>query len=226
MRISDFAVSADPIDRLVAKGAPVRALVALELGGVEWLALHQDERFRLCYYDESGAVATQDVDAVGLVLKAQELGWTAMRDLEPGPNPWLFDQASYHLRHGVHWYASATDRTDEMLPLGFPAGVLKRAAKAQERQMAAARKEKEEAGKAAARSRRQEAAEARAWLIDYSAQLHLDRAKSSGTPLTEAKAREIASILVDAVAARSARCSEVVGRPQHDQVKDFHGISG
>lgn len=204
MRISDFAVSADPIDRLVAKGAPVRALVALELGGVEWLALHQDERFRLCYYDDSGAVATQDVDAVGLVLRAQELGWTAMRDLKPGPSPWLFDQASYHLRHGVHWYASATDGTDEMLPLGFPAGELKRAAKAQERQMAAARKEKEAAKTAAARSRKRTDKEARAWLIHYSAQLHLDRAESSETRLTRAQARDIARTLVDAVAHRLA----------------------
>ena len=202
MRISDFAVSADPIDRLVAKGAPVRALVALELGGVEWLALHQDERFRLCYYDEDGAVATQDVDAVGLVLRAQELGWTALRDLEPGPDPWLFDQASYHFRRGVHWYASATDMTDELLPLAFPAGVLKRAAKAQEREMSAAKKARDAEAKAAARSRKREDREARAWLIEYSAQCHLDRAKSTGKHLTVAQAKKAARGLVDAVAAR------------------------
>lgn len=195
----------DPFDRLVARGIPVRALVALELGGVEWLALHQDERFRLCYYDESGAVATEDVDAVGLVLRAQELGWTAMRDLEPGPNPWIFDQASYHVLRGVHWYASATDRTDEMLPLGFPAALLKRAAKEQERQLAADRKAREIAEKAAVRSRRRENREAREWLIEYSAQLHLERANVTGSPLTEADAREIARILVDAVGSRAGK---------------------
>lgn len=210
MRISDFAVSADPIDRLVAKGAPVRALVALELGGVEWLALHQDERFRLCYYDESGAVATQDVDAVGLVLRAQELGWTAMRDLEPGPNPWLFDQASYHLRQGIHWFASATDMTDELLPLAFPEGVLKRAAKAQEREMAAARKARDAKVKAAARSRKREDREARAWLIEYSAQCHLDKAKSAGTQMSVAQARRAARILVDGIVSR-AQCARSEG---------------
>ncbi|MGH8036509.1 MAG: hypothetical protein ACREPD_02085 [Stenotrophomonas sp.] len=192
----------DPVDRLIARGVPVRALVALELGGVEWLALHQDERFRLCYYDESGAVATEEVDAVGLVLRAQELGWTAMRDLEPGPNPWIFDQAAYHVLRGVHWYASATDRTDEMLPLGFPAALLKRAAKQQEREMAAARKARAIAEKAAARSRRRENREARAWLIEYSAQKHLDRARSTGQQLTVGQARKTARGLVDAAVAR------------------------
>ncbi|MDQ1107246.1 hypothetical protein QE424_000405 [Stenotrophomonas rhizophila] len=202
MRVSDFAASTDPIDRLVARGVPVRALVALELGGVEWLALHQDERFRLCYYDEDGAVATQDVDAVGLVLRARELGWTAMRDLQPGPDPWIFDQATYHFRRGVHWYASATDETDDMLPLAFPAGVLKRAAKAQARQMAAAKKARDAEAKAAARSRKREDREARAWLIEYSAQCHLDRAKSKGAPLSPAQAKKTARRLVDQVVSR------------------------
>lgn len=192
----------DPVDRLIARGVPVRALVALELGGVEWLALHQDERFRLCYYDEHDAVTTQDVDAVGLVLRARELGWTAMRDLEPGPNPWIFDQATHHFRCGVHWYASATDKTDDMLPLAFPASVLRRAAKAQERQMAAARKAREIAQKAADRSRKREDKEAWAWLIEYSTQMQLDRAKSTGELLSVAQARRTARRLVGAVAAR------------------------
>lgn len=205
MGISDLQPEAvDPMDRLVARGVPVRALVALELGGVEWLALHQDERFRLCYYDESGVVATQDVDALGLVLRAQELGWTAMRDLEPGPNPWMFDQASYHFRRGVHWYASAIDRTDEMLPLGFPARELKRAARAQEREMAVARKASEAKAKASARSRRREDKEARAWLIEYSAQCQLDKAKAAGTHLSYAQARRTARNLVDGIARREA----------------------
>jgi hypothetical protein len=217
MRISDLSASTDPIDRLVAMGVPVRALVALELGGVEWLALHRDERFRLCYYDESGAVATQDVDAVGLVLRAQELGWTAMRDLEPSSSPWLFDQASYHLRHGVHWYASAFDGTDEMLPLGFPERELKRAAREQERQIAADLKAMEakakaaaRAAKAAARARKREDKGARAWLIEYSAQCQLDKAKSNGTPLSRAQALRVARKLVDGIADRAGRLERKV----------------
>ncbi len=202
----------DPMDRLVARGVPVRALVAMELGGVEWLALHQDERFCLCYYDESGAVATEDVDAVGLVLRAQQLGWTALRDLQPGPNPWLFDQASYHIRRGVHWYASATDRTDEMLPLGFPARELKRAAREQARQLAANRRAREAKAKAAARSRKRTDREARAWLIEYSAQCHLDKAKSNGTPLSRAQALRVARKLVDGIADRAGRLEpKVIG---------------
>jgi len=211
----------DPMDRLVARGIPVRALVALEPGGVEWLALHQDERFRLCYYDESGAVVTQDVNAVGLVLRAGELGWTAMRDLEPGPNPWIFDQASYHVLRGVHWYASATDTTDEMLPLGFPAALLKRAAKEQERQMAAARKARENAEKAAARSRRRENKEARAWLIEYSTDCHLNDAKSKGIKLSRAGARRVARAVVDGIVARNAQRSKVATTDPL-KTKDFH----
>lgn len=213
MAISDLQPDAlDPMDRLVARGVPVRALVALELGGVEWLALHQDERFRVCYYDESGAVTTQDVDAVGLVLRAEELGWTAMRDLQPGATPWIFDQASYHTRRGVHWYASAFDGTDEMLPLGFPARELKRAAREQERQIAADLKAMEakakaaaRAAKAAARARRREDKGARAWLIEYSAQCHIEKAQSNGSHLSLSSARKIARGLVDGVASRMTR---------------------
>jgi len=198
MRISDFAVSADPVDRLVAKGAPVRALVALELGGVEWLALHQDERFRLCYYDESGAVATQDVDAVGLVLRAQELGWTAMRDLEPGPNPWLFDQASYHNRRGVHWYASATDRTDEMLPLGFPEVALKAGLERQRRRDAASyRRWWRTAQQAAKQARQKERQMAKQTLDELSEDL-LRCPPANGLGLqTKAQARRAARELIN-----------------------------
>lgn len=204
MATSDLQLDAmDPMDRLVARGISVRALVALAPYGADWLAQHQDDRFRMCYFDETGKVVNEDVTAVGLVLRAQQLGWTAFEDLEPGAAPWIFSEASYHFRRGIHWYASATDDTNEMLPLGFPAGELKRAAKAQEREIASIRKAREAEAKAAARSRKRTDQEARAWLIEYSAQTQLDKAKSAGKHLTAAQARRTARELVDAVAARS-----------------------
>jgi hypothetical protein len=142
------------------------------------------------------------VTAVGLVLRAQQLGWTAFEDLEPGAAPWIFSEASYHFRRGIHWYASATDDTNEMLPLGFPAGELKRAAKTQEREIASIRKAREAEAKAAARSRKRTDRDARAWLIEYSAQTQLDKAKSDGIPLSSAQARRIARGLVDQVVRR------------------------
>jgi len=204
MGTSDLQLDAmDPMDRLVARGISVRALVALAPYGADWLAQHQDDRFRMCYFDETGKVVNEDVTAVGLVLRAQQLGWTAFEDLEPGAAPWIFSEASYHFRRGIHWYASATDDTNEMLPLGFPAGELKRAAKAQEREIASIRKAREAEAKAAARSRKRTDREARACLIEYSAQTQLDKAKSAGKHLTAAQARRTARELVDAVAARS-----------------------
>lgn len=204
MGTSDLELDAmDPMDRLVARGISVRALVALAPYGADWLAQHQDDRFRMCYFDETMKVVNEDVTAVGLVLRAQHLGWTAFEDLEPGAAPWIFSEASYHFRRGIHWYASATDDTNEMLPLGFPARELKRAAKAQEREIKAARKAMEAKAKAAARSRKRADREARAWLIEYSTQCQLDKAKSAGKHLTAAQARRTARELVDAVAVRS-----------------------
>lgn len=213
MGISDLQPAAmDPMDRLVARGVTVRALVALTPYGADWLAQHQDDRFRMCYFDETGKVVNEDVTAVGLVRRAQELGWTASEDLEPGAAPWFFSEASYHFRNGVHWYASATDGTDEMLPLGFPARELKRAAREQERQLAANRKAREAKANAAARSRKRKDHEARAWLIEYSAQCHLDRAKSNGTPLSSAQALRVARKLVDGIADRAGRLEpKVIG---------------
>lgn len=196
MGTSDLQPDAmDPMDRLVARGISVRALVALAPYGADWLARHQDDRFRMCYFDETGKVVNEDVTAVGLVLRAQQLGWTVFEDLEPGAAPWIFSEASYHFRRGIHWYASATDDTNEMLPLGFPARELKRAAKAQEREIKAARK-------AAARSHKRSNREARAWLIEYGAQAQLDKAKSEGTALSSAQAKRIARGLVDQVVRR------------------------
>lgn len=200
--------SLDPMDRLVARGVTVRALVALTPYGADWLAQHQDDRFRMCYFDETGKVVNEDVTAVGLVRRAQELGWTASEDLEPGAAPWFFSEASYHFRNGVHWFASASDETDEMLPLGFPASELKRAAREQERQLAANRKAREAQAKAAARSRKRTDREARAWLIEYSAQCHIEKAQSNGTHLSLSSARKIARGLVDGVASRMTKVTE------------------
>jgi len=203
MGTSDLQLDAmDPMDRLIARGISVRALVALAPYGADWLAQHQDDRFRMCYFDETGKVVNEDVTAVGLVLRAQQLGWTVFEDLEPGAAPWIFSEASYHFRRGIHWYASATDDTNEMLPLGFPARELKRAAKAQEREIKAARKATEAEAKAAARSHKRSNREARAWLIEYGAQAQLDKAKSDGTPLSSAQAKRIARGLVDQVVRR------------------------
>lgn len=203
MGISDLQPDEmDPMDRLVARGVSIRALVALAPYGADWLAQHQDDRFRMCYFNETGKVVNEDVTAVGLVLRAQQLGWTVFEDLEPGAAPWIFSEASYHFRSGIHWYASATDDTNQMLPLGFPARELKRAAKAQEREIKAARKAREAKAKAAARSNKSSNREARAWLIEYNAQAQLDKAKSDGIPLSSAQARRIARGLVDQVVRR------------------------
>lgn len=203
MGISDLQPEAmDPMDRLVARGVTVRALVALTPCGADWLARHQDDRFRICYCDETGTVVNEDVTAVGLVSRARQLGWTASEDLEPDASAWLFRETAYHFRTGVHWFASATDGTDEMLPLGFPARELKRAVKEQERQLAANRKAREAKAKAAARSRKRTDREARAWLIEYSAQCHIEKARSNGDRLSLSSARRIARGLVDGVASR------------------------
>jgi len=110
----------DPIDQLLARGLSARDLIAYMLPGIVWLAEHQDETFRLCYHGSDGEVVVETVKGPALIARARELGWTPGELLDGRP-ACMFDEAIYHCRRGVHWYATACDDTTEMLPLGFPA---------------------------------------------------------------------------------------------------------
>ncbi len=192
----------DPIDLLVADGVPVRALIGHQVGCLEWLSAHRGERFRLCYTDDRGEVVTEDVSAAGLIVRGKELGWIPMGDeLEPTSRQWLFESAAYHVRRGVHWYASATDQTDEMLPLAFPAAVLARAAERQEQRRRSAQRRLE-----ADRARLQKRGPAdrrrriRA-LVSNAAQAMLERAQLAGVSLSAETAKRRARALAKEIIA-------------------------
>lgn len=129
----------DPIDELLAMGVAPRLLISHQLVCMDWLAVHRRDRFCLCYYDSAGAVVTEMVGADQLLTRAQEIGWRPVEDpMGPGAGCHLFEEASYNLRRGIHWYASAYDDTDEMLPLGFPEVALIAGRERQRRRDAAA----------------------------------------------------------------------------------------
>lgn len=122
----------DPIDQLLARGLSARDLIAYMLPGIVWLAEHQNETFRLCYHDAAGELVVESVAGPALIARARELGWTP-HDLLDGRPDCIFDEAIYHCRRGVHWYATACDDTTECLPLGFPARELAAAQKRDDR---------------------------------------------------------------------------------------------
>ncbi len=129
----------DPIDELLAMGVAPRLLISHQLVCMDWLAVHRRDRFCLCYYDSTGAVVTEMVGANQLLSRAQEIGWRPVEDpMGPGAGCHLFEEASYNLRRGIHWYANAYDDTDEMLPLGFPEVALIAGRERQRRRDAAA----------------------------------------------------------------------------------------
>ena len=129
----------DPIDGLLAMGVAPRLLISHQLVCMDWLAVHRRDKFCLCYQDSTGAVVTEMVSAAQLLTRAQEIGWRPVEDpMEPSAGCHLFEEASYNLRRGIHWYASAYDDTDEMLPLGFPEVALIAGRKRQRRRDAAA----------------------------------------------------------------------------------------
>ncbi len=129
----------DPIDGLLAMGVAPRLLISHQLVCMDWLAVHRRDKFCLCYQDTAGAVVTEMVSAAQLLTRAQEIGWRPVEDpMEPSAGCHLFEEASYNLRRGIHWYASAYDDTDEMLPLGFPEVALIAGRKRQRRRDAAA----------------------------------------------------------------------------------------
>lgn len=111
----------DPIDQLIESGLTARDLIPHTLAGVEWLAEHANDSFRLCYFDSAGAVVVENVTAAILIKRGHGLGWTACVD-HSGDHPFiLFEEAMYHFRDGVHYYSSANSETDDYLPLCFPA---------------------------------------------------------------------------------------------------------
>ncbi|HEL5316845.1 TPA: hypothetical protein UOJ01_002294 [Stenotrophomonas maltophilia] len=139
----------DPVDQLLARGLSARDLIAYMLPGIVWLAEHQDETFRLCYHGSNGEVVVETVAGSALIARARGLGWTP-GDLLDGRPACMFDEAVYHCRRGVHWYATACDDTTQMLPLGLPA-----------KELAAAQRREERLYGAAAQARRKAADERR-----------------------------------------------------------------
>lgn len=124
--------NADPIDQLLNSGLSAREIIAYMLPGIVWLAEHQDDTFRLCYHGPDGEVVVETVAGKDLIGRAREIGWTPGELLDGRP-ACMFDEAIYHCRRGVHWYATACDDTTEMLPLGLPAKELAAAQKREER---------------------------------------------------------------------------------------------
>lgn len=183
-------VSHDPIDALIDSGVPARVLIGHQLCSIDWLSARLDHKFRLCYFNEDGRLSTEDVTAAQLLLRGKGLGWHPLED-EPTESGWpfLFEEAIYHYRNGIHWYASATSDTDGMLPLAFPRSVIEADRRRTERKtkLAGIRRQRQEAARA-----RAAAAEARATragrIVRLAERMHLE-AHLAGRPISASAAR-------------------------------------
>ncbi|NYF21933.1 hypothetical protein HDC36_003409 [Xanthomonas sp. JAI131] len=188
---------ADPINQLIAAGATPRMLIEHFIVSVEWLAQHQGDTFRLCYHDEAGEVVVETVTAVSLLIRGRELGWKPTDDepTEAGA-PYLFDEPVYHCRRGVHWYASAMDDSNAMLPLAWPASVLRANVKREERERAAYRRcaaaKQKKADKEQAKQRRTARRESMESLIRY----EMNPATQAGKAISRRLARRRVNALI------------------------------
>uniref|UniRef100_UPI003F805DA6 hypothetical protein n=1 Tax=Xanthomonas sp. 0924 TaxID=2835534 RepID=UPI003F805DA6 len=186
----------DPINYLIDAGATIRMLLAHSLVSVEWLAQHRNDKFRMCYEDAAGNLIVVDVAPVELLARARALGWKPSVDNESTVSgPYLFDDASYHCRRGVHWYATANNDTDECLPLGFPQRELEASQKRHEKKYGEAAIMRAQA--AAARQKKKEEAEKnRNFEAKFQANINLIAdhfcrlAKRSGNPISARTARK------------------------------------
>lgn len=194
----------DPIDRLIARGVKARQLVQLSATAAEWLVTHQDDTFRLCYFDAAGAVASEDVTAVGLIQRAEQLGWSPDAEKSSEPHPYLFDEPVYHCRRGVHYYATAfEDETGECLPLCFPAEVISAAKARSERQSAQyARRAAQEKLRKDREKKSQERIRVRE-AIRAMAASNMEKAERNGKPISQTKAirmvRDEANVLFEII---------------------------
>ncbi len=194
----------DPIDKLVASGISVRTLVSHFLISVEWLAAHSNATFRLCYHDDDGAVKVDTVKgAAAFMRRAKEIGWTPLMD-EPTEKgaPFLFEDATYNVRRGVHWFASATDNTFDMLPLGFPAAVLRRAQEREDRKRAKFLREKKAKEKREAASKKAASRATHEGIIDRAAHRLMQSHAQAGKPISYNTARRKVLKEINEVAAQ------------------------
>jgi len=191
---------ADPINQLIAAGATPRMLIEHFIVSVEWLAQHQGDTFRLCYHDEAGEVVVETVTAVGLLIRGRELGWKPTDD-EPTESgaPYLFDEPVYHCRRGVHWYASAMDDSDEMLPLAWPASVLRANKKRQEREYAARQRERDAKAKRDEKERAKQKRIRNRESMDFLIGYEMENAKKAGKPIGRRRARFLVNALLGRV---------------------------
>jgi len=195
-------MSADPIDQLIAAGATPRELIAYPLDAINWLANHQRETFRLCYHNDAGEVVVQNVKAAQLLRRAAELGWAPHgEDLYEQFAHCMFDNAVYHVRRGVHWYASATDDSDAMLPLAWPAATLARNAAREERKRAAWRRHHEADERRKVRERKKASRKEHRENMRRIALSEVARAEKAGKPISYRTARRELHALINEVAA-------------------------
>ncbi|EKT4090767.1 hypothetical protein QEG23_000237 [Stenotrophomonas maltophilia] len=185
--------NADPIDQLLARGLSARDLIAYMLPGIVWLAEHQHETFKLCYHDAADKLIVESVPGPALIARAKELGWTP-EDPDPSNPQYMFGEAVYHCRRGVHWYATACDDSTQMLPLAFPESALRAAKKRDERlfgEAAEARRKKarERNRKKALAAQEREANAELSAAVQLAAADFMDAAAKSGKPITVATAR-------------------------------------
>jgi len=211
-------MSADPIDQLIASGATARELIAYPLDAIEWLAQHQRETFRLCYHDEAGAVVVENIKAAQLLRRAAELGWGPHGEsLYSEAAMSMFDNAVYHVRRGVHWYASATDDSCAMLPLAWPAATLARNAAREQREDAAWRRRNEADKRRKEREKRKAARMKRRDNLHRIALSDVARAEKAGKPISYRTARRQLSTLLNEVAEafrkRKEETAAVVSQP-------------
>lgn len=199
----------DPIERLIARGAKARQLVNLFPYRAHWLAEHQDDTFRLCFHDESGNVVMEQVDAMRLLTRAEELGWSPDLEGGDGMDGYLFTQAPYSVYRGVHYYASAYDE-DVCLPLCLPPSAIAAAVARNRRQWAAAARkiaaERKRKARAEAKGDRTRLLEAKRNVLQRWTEDEIRRAKEAGAPISRTKATKLAK------AALKAFCGKVTER--------------
>lgn len=198
--VTQAAAGVDPIERLIARGAKARQLVNLFPHRAHWLAEHQDDTFRICYHDDGGNVVVEQVNAVRLLTRAEELGWSPDLEEGSGMDGWLYQQAPYSIYRGIHYYASAYEEY-ELLPLCLPPQAIRAAKARTERRVAKFRRDAQVRGrKRDALKAKEEKANVRAakkrllerWTAD-----ELERAKKAGAPIGRAKARKLAREALD-----------------------------
>lgn len=175
----------DSLTQFLDAGISLRRLLWHGLVNLDWLAQQSDHKLRICYRNAEGTIVEERVNRIGLLKRAEELGWNPW-PAEPGsddsPVLAFLDAVPYSDAKGRTWWS--TEYCEDCgAPLCFPERQLEILRQKARRRTEAMLRQLEREKAAAARSRRKELRDRYRGYLRIAAEKEVARSIERGRPI-------------------------------------------